>query len=62
VSLAIAINLPLTLKDDAPFPERNAILFISVVVVLITLIGQGISLPWIVKAVKLSPGDKKKQH
>jgi CPA1 family monovalent cation:H+ antiporter len=62
VSLAIAIGLPLTLKDDAPFPERNAIIFISVVVVLFTLIGQGISLPWIVKAVKLSPADKKPQH
>lgn len=62
VSLAIAIGLPMTLKDEAPFPERNAIIFISVVVVLFTLIGQGISLPWIVKAVKLSPADKKTPH
>jgi CPA1 family monovalent cation:H+ antiporter len=62
VSLAIAIGLPLTLKDGSPFPERNAIIFISVVVVLVTLIGQGITLPWIVKAVKLTPEEKKKQH
>lgn len=60
VSLAIAIGLPLTLKDKSPFPERNAIIFISVVVVLVTLIGQGISLPWIVKAMKLTPAGKKK--
>lgn len=49
VSLAIAIGLPVTLADGSPFPERNAIIFISVVVVLFTLIGQGLTLPWIVK-------------
>lgn len=59
VSLAIAIGLPLTLDEGRPFPERNPIIFISVVVVLITLIGQGVSLPWIVKAVKLTPAVKK---
>ncbi|MGO4291178.1 Na+/H+ antiporter [Chitinophaga sp. RAB17] len=59
VSLAIAIGLPLTLDENRPFPERNPIIFISVVVVLITLIGQGVSLPWIVKAVKLTPAVKK---
>lgn len=59
VSLAIAIGLPLTLDENQPFPERNPIIFISVVVVLITLIGQGVSLPWIVKAVKLSAPVKK---
>lgn len=49
VSLAIAIGLPMTLADGSPFPQRNTIIFISVVVVLFTLIGQGLTLPWIVK-------------
>ncbi|MFC0513803.1 Na+/H+ antiporter [Mucilaginibacter angelicae] len=49
VSLAIAIGLPVTLADGSLFPERNAIIFISVVVVLFTLIGQGLSLPWLVR-------------
>lgn len=62
VSLAMALGLPLTLKDKSAFPERNAIIFISVVVVLVTLIGQGITLPWIVKAVKLKPEEKKQQR
>ncbi|WP_166926357.1 Na+/H+ antiporter [Flavobacterium poyangense] len=53
VSLAIAIGLPKFLHDGAPFPERNAIIFISVAVVILTLIGQGLTLPWIVK--KLTP-------
>ncbi|PZR25948.1 MAG: Na+/H+ antiporter [Citrobacter freundii] len=49
VSLAIAIGLPTHLKDGTPFPMRNAIIFISVVVVLFTLVGQGLTLPWLVK-------------
>jgi Na+/H+ antiporter len=49
VSLAIAIGLPHKLADGSPFPLRNEIIFISVVVVLITLIGQGLTLPWLVK-------------
>jgi len=53
VSLAIAIGLPLTLADGKPFPERELIIFISVVVVLFTLIGQGLSLPWLVKRLKI---------
>jgi CPA1 family monovalent cation:H+ antiporter len=53
VSLAIAIGLPTRLMDGSPFPERNAIIFISVVVVLFTLIGQGLSLPWIVRKLKI---------
>ena len=49
VSLAIAIGLPKTLEDGTPFPLRNEIIFISVAVVLFTLIGQGLTLPLIVK-------------
>jgi len=49
VSLAIAIGLPVALADGTAFPQRNTIIFISVVVVLFTLIGQGLTLPWIVK-------------
>ncbi|TWJ01454.1 CPA1 family monovalent cation:H+ antiporter [Mucilaginibacter frigoritolerans] len=53
VSLAIAIGLPITLSDGTPFPERSAIIFISVIVVLFTLIGQGLTLPWLVKRLKI---------
>jgi len=43
VSLAIAIGLPATLSDSSDFPQRNTIIFISVVVVLFTFIGQGLA-------------------
>lgn len=49
VSLAVAIGLPKTLSSGEPFPLRNEIIFISVAVVLFTLIGQGLTLPWLVK-------------
>jgi len=49
VSLAIAIGLPTHLGNGTPFPQRNVIIFISIAVVLFTLIGQGLTLPWIVK-------------
>ncbi len=45
VSLAIALGLPRTLEDGSPFPHRDAIIFISIVVVLFTIIGQGLTLP-----------------
>ncbi|ASZ13641.1 Na+/H+ antiporter [Chitinophaga pendula] len=55
VSLAIAIGLPLTLQDGSPFPMRNDIIFISIAVVLFTLIGQGLTLPWLVKVLNKVP-------
>lgn len=53
VSLAIAIGLPATLSNGNAFPGRGTIIFISVVVVLFTLIGQGLTLPWLVKGLDM---------
>jgi len=53
VSLATALALPVTLSDGTAFPQRNIIIFIAVMVVLITLVGQGLSLPWLVRVLKL---------
>lgn len=53
VSLAIAIGLPERLENGQPFPMRETIVFITVAVVLFTLLGQGLSLPWIVKRLSL---------
>ncbi len=53
VSLAVAIGLPATLQTGEPFPMRDPIIFMSVAVVLFTLIGQGLTLPWLVKALNV---------
>ncbi len=49
VSLAIAIGLPVRLGNGELFPMRNEIIFLSITVVLFSLLGQGLSLPWFVK-------------
>jgi monovalent cation/hydrogen antiporter len=53
VSLASALALPLTLDDGSAFPHRAKLIFISVVVVLITLIVQGLTLPLLVGWLKV---------
>jgi len=53
VSLAIALGLPTHLQNGEPFPYRTAIIFISLVVVLFTILGQGLTLPMLVKKLKI---------
>jgi CPA1 family monovalent cation:H+ antiporter len=49
VSLATALALPLVVRGGAPFPQRNVILFITFTVIFVTLILQGLTLPWLVR-------------
>ncbi|WP_276134859.1 Na+/H+ antiporter [Polluticoccus soli] len=49
VSLAIAIALPKTLPNGEVFPLRSEIIFITTLVILFTILGQGVVLPFIVK-------------
>lgn len=47
VSLAAALAIPITL-NGAPFPHRNLILFITFVAILLTLVIQGLTLPYFI--------------
>jgi CPA1 family monovalent cation:H+ antiporter len=49
VSLAAALAIPEQLSNGQGFPQRNLILFITFVVILLTLIVQGLTLPYIIK-------------
>ncbi len=49
VSLAAALAIPLTTSSGAPFPDRDLILFITFGIIVITLVGQGLLLPSIVR-------------
>ena len=50
VSLASALAIPLVLqKTGEPFPNRNLILFITFMVILLTLLIQGLTLPYFIK-------------
>lgn len=52
VSLASALAIPLLLPGGQPFPYRNLILFITFVAIIITLVVQGLALPWVIRVVK----------
>lgn len=41
VSLAAALSIPLLIGEGQPFPYRNLILFITFIVILVTLVIQG---------------------
>ena len=56
VSLAAALSIPLVVSEGQPFPFRNLILFITFAVILVTLVFQGLTLPWVIRTVK--PEDK----
>ncbi|MBL7782214.1 MAG: Na+/H+ antiporter [Saprospiraceae bacterium] len=49
VSLAAALAIPPMLDNGEPFPQRNLILFITFVVILLTLVIQGLTLPWLIR-------------
>ncbi len=49
LTLAAALSLPETTDSGAPFPHRAAIIFLAYSVILVTLVGQGLSLPWLLR-------------
>ncbi|MGH7972837.1 MAG: Na+/H+ antiporter, partial [Limisphaerales bacterium] len=49
VSLAAALALPLKTRTDAAFPGRELILFLTFSVIIATLVGQGLSLPLLIR-------------
>jgi monovalent cation/hydrogen antiporter len=55
VSLATALALPLTLVDGTAFPQRSLILFLAFVVIFVTLVIQGLSLPLLIRILGVKP-------
>ncbi|MET0287884.1 MAG: Na+/H+ antiporter [Polyangiales bacterium] len=55
VSLASALSIPLLLDSGEPFPQRALCLFITFVVILSTLVLQGLSLPAIIRWLRFEP-------
>ncbi len=48
-SVALALAIPLETDDGKPFPGRDEIVFIAFVVIMATLVVQGLTLPWLVR-------------
>jgi monovalent cation/hydrogen antiporter len=53
VSLAVALSLPRTLPDGGPFPAREPLLVVTLTVIVFTLLGQGLTLPWLIRRLRL---------
>jgi Na+/H+ antiporter len=53
VSLAAALAIPLTIENGRAFPHRDLILFLTYSVILVTLVGQGLFLPMVIRALGL---------
>jgi Na+/H+ antiporter len=57
VSLAAALSVPVLISEGQPFPFRNLILVITFVVILVTLVFQGLTLPWVIRKMKIEQDD-----
>jgi monovalent cation/hydrogen antiporter len=55
VSLATALALPLAIANGDPFPHRTEIILITMCVIVLTLLVQGLSLSTIVRALRFEP-------
>ena len=57
ISLAAALALPLVLVDGTAFPKRSSIIFLAFVVIIVTLVVQGLSLPILIRWLKIKSND-----
>jgi monovalent cation/hydrogen antiporter len=61
VSLAAALAVPLTTHGGAPFPDRSLIIFVVCIVILVTVLIQGSTLPDVVRWARM-PEDVEHAH
>jgi CPA1 family monovalent cation:H+ antiporter len=53
VSLAVALAFPASLAGGGSFPGREAVLIVTLTVIVFTLLGQGLTLPWLIRRLHL---------
>jgi CPA1 family monovalent cation:H+ antiporter len=62
VSLAAALAIPFTTESGQAFPQRDLILFLTFFVILVTLVGQGLLLPWVIRILGLANAGRRERH
>lgn len=62
VSLAAALAIPLKLADGSPFPYRDLVILVAAGVIVVTLLMQGTSLPWLLRRLGISGEDSRIQE
>ena len=61
VSLAAALSIPVLIQPGQAFPYRNLILVVTFVVILVTLVFQGLTLPWVMQKLGVT-GNGAEEH
>jgi CPA1 family monovalent cation:H+ antiporter len=54
VSLAAALALPAATNAGGAFPFRNLVIFLTFSVLLVTLLGQGLTFPYVIRALRVT--------
>jgi monovalent cation/hydrogen antiporter len=62
VTLAAALALPLSTDSGSGFPARNVIIFLAFAVIVVTVVLQGLTLPWLARAVDLPVDSREPQE
>jgi CPA1 family monovalent cation:H+ antiporter len=64
LALAAALSLPERLKNGAPFPQRNLIIYLTFCAIFSTLVLQGLSMPLLIRRLGLSgvSGGREEEH
>jgi CPA1 family monovalent cation:H+ antiporter len=62
VSLAAALALPIHTDAGAPLPGRDLIQFITFSLILVTVVGQGLTLPWLIRKLGVVDDGEDEQH
>jgi NhaP-type Na+/H+ or K+/H+ antiporter len=62
VSLAAALAIPFATETGMPFPGRDLILFLTFSVILVTLVGQGLMLPTVIRALGLAHAGRREHE
>jgi CPA1 family monovalent cation:H+ antiporter len=62
VSLAAALALPLETDAGAPLPGRELIQFITFALILVTVVGQGLTLPWLIRRLGVIEDGTEEEH
>jgi NhaP-type Na+/H+ or K+/H+ antiporter len=57
VTLALALAIPTTVAGGGPFPDRNLVVFLSFSVIVVTLVGQGLTLPLLIRRLGVGAED-----
>jgi Na+/H+ antiporter len=62
VSLAVALAVPITLASGAPFPHRDLIIFLTFTVIVVTLVGGGLTLPAVISWLHITESSDEEQE